>query len=429
MEYTYLEMRLDLNYGESKLDFSIPSENILWIIDRGVMKPLDNPIKRLHELLENPLSGPALKDLASGAKKVIILVDDNTRPTPAYLILPTILKDLNESGINDENIDIMIALGTHRSLTDGELLKKLGKEVKERVKIYNFNPYDEKDLVNIGKTSMGFNIIISKRVYNSGLIIGIGNIVPHCYAGWAGGGKIVQPGICGIETIEKTHILAGKTNPIFKIVGEIENPVRRLIDEIAIKAGLKFIVNTILNEEDRIVDFAAGDPIKAFRAGVNLAGKIYCPQIHELADIVIVSSYPADLEYWQASKPLEYACLGVKKNGIIILVTPCYEGISSVHPELKTYGRLNYDKICELYDSGKIRDKIAAAALMLHSQIMSHAKVICVSHGLTQEDKGALGFLHAENIEEALRKAFRIQGVKSKVGIMKSGDIKPVLTS
>jgi len=422
-------MIIDLQYGESKLAFTIPSNNISWIVDRHNTRPLDDPISRLRDLLKKPVSGPALKDLGRSVRKVVILVDDNTRPTPAYLILPTILNELNESGVNDESIEIMIALGTHRRMTKEELLKKLGNEVIERVKIYNFNPHDEKDLVNIGKTSLGFNIIVSKRAYNSDLILGVGNIVPHCYAGWAGGGKIVQPGICGIETIEGTHIIAGKTKPIFDIAGKINHPVRRLIDEIALKVGLKFIVNTILNEEDKIIDFAVGDPLEAFREGVNLASKIYCPKIPELADIVIVSSYPADLEYWQASKPLDYACLGVKKGGIILLVTPCPEGISTVHPELKTFGNLDYEKICELYDSGKIKDKIAAAALMLHSQIMNHAKVICVSHGLNKEDKKALGFIHAETIEEALQKAYRIQGEKCKIGIMKCGDIRPVLTN
>jgi len=74
-----------------------------------------------------------------------------------------------------------------------------------------------------------------------------------------------------------------------------------------------------------------------------------------------------------------------------------------------------------------MEDSIATAALMLHSQIREHANVICVSHGMTREDKKALGFVHAETVQEALEMAYSKQGRDAKVGVMKCGDIMPVL--
>jgi len=73
----------------------------------------------------------------------------------------------------------------------------------------------------------------------------VGNIVPHCYAGWAGGGKIIQPGVCGEETTELI--------PNGWLAGKLEgNKVRREIDAVALNAGLKSIVNTILNRVDEV---------------------------------------------------------------------------------------------------------------------------------------------------------------------------------
>jgi len=423
-----ISMKINIPYGRDEiLKVDVPNENLAWVIDRKHKPPLKDPLSTLRSMLSRPIACPLLKELAKNAKHVVILVDDNTRPTPQHLIVPPILDELNDAGIPDKNIEVIIALGTHRKMTEAEIDEKLGKMVTRRVRAQNFDCYDEEDLQNIGKTASGIDVIVSRKVQSEDLIIGVGNIVPHCYAGWAGGGKIIQPGICGVETIEATHIVAGKIQPISSIVGSLDQPVRSMIDEIALKVGLKFIVNTVLNEDDEIADLVVGHPMEAFHKGVDLARDIYCPEIPVLADIVIVSSYPADLDYWQSSKPADYACLGVKKGGIIILVTPSPEGIASVHPELKELGRLSYGEVVAAYESGNIVDRIAAAALMLHSQIKEHAHIICVSHGMTKKDKKALGFSHSETVQKALEMAFSKQGRCGKVGVMKCGDIMPVL--
>jgi len=421
-------MKITIPYGKDEtLPFDIPDKNLAWVIDRKQKTPLRDPISALKSMLRDPISSQPLMDLAKNVKRVVVLVDDNTRPTPLHLIVPTILNELNDAGVPDENIEVVIALGTHRKMTQTEIVEKLGGTVTDRVRVYNFDCHDEQDLLNIGKTPSGVEVVVSKRVYSADLIIGVGNIVPHCYAGWAGGGKIVQPGVCGVDTIEATHIVAGKIRPIWGIVGSTNQPVRRMIDEIAAKAGLRFIVNTVLNEDDEISDLVVGHPMEAFQRGVDLAREIYCPVIPTLADIVVVSSYPADLEYWQASKPADYACLAVKKKGTIILVTPSPEGVAAVHPELKEFGKLSFPEVVSAYERDEMGDKIAAAALMLHSQIIEHANVICVSHGMTKDDKKALGFVHADTVQDALNMALSTQGKGAKVGVMKCGDIMPVL--
>ncbi|RLI10708.1 nickel-dependent lactate racemase [Candidatus Bathyarchaeota archaeon] len=422
------DMRITIPYGkDDTVQMDAPDENLAWVIDRKHKPALKNPVSALKAALRNPISSQPLGELAKGAGRVVILVDDNTRPTPQHLILPPILDELNGAGVPDADIEVIIALGTHRKMTEDEIEKRFGRTVARRVRISNFDCHDAENLVNIGRTASGVEVIVSKRVHSADLIIGVGNIVPHCYAGWAGGGKIVQPGVCGVETIEATHIVAGKTRPISSLVGSLDHTARRMIDEIALQVGLRFIVNTILNEDDEVADFVVGHPIEAFHRGVELAREIYCPEIPALADIVVVSSYPADLEYWQASKPADYACLGVKKGGVIILVTPSPEGVASVHPELRELGLLSYDEVVAAYERDEIQDHIAAAALMLHSQIREHAEVICVSHGMTKEDKKALGFVHADTVQEALELAFLARGREAKVGVMKCGDIMPII--
>jgi len=420
-----MAMRITIPYGEEQVSFEIPKQNLAWIIDRGSREPYGDVPKALREALRKPVDSRPLRELASNAKRVVVLVDDYTRPTPQRLLLPSVLDELREAGVSKDQVEVIVALGTHRPMRESEMEAKFGGEVLDRVEVRNFDCHDEADLIDIGKTPMGVEVVVSRRVYEADLVIGVGNIVPHCYAGWAGGGKIVQPGVCGVKTIEETHIASGMTRPIFKIAGDPDNRVRRMIDEVAIKSGLRFIVNTVLNERDEVCSLAVGHPLKAFREGIREAEKLYCREIPHRADIVVVSSYPADIDYWQALKPTDYACLGVRPGGVIILVAPCPEGVSPVHGDLREMGQLTYDEVLDAYRHGEIEDGVAAAALMIHTQIREHAQIICVSHGLSEEDKAALGFEHADSVEEALRMALKKMGEKAKVGVIKCGDILP----
>jgi nickel-dependent lactate racemase len=421
-------MRIKLPYGKDKtVIVDVPDKNVFFIADRGVAPPLKKPRDEIRRSLKNPIGTPSLQELVGPKDKVVIIGDDITRPTPQSIIVPVLLDELNAVGIPDENIQVIIALGTHREMSEKEIREKYGSEVVKRVPVVNHDFKDLKKLVDMGKTETGIPISVNKEVYDADFVIGVGNIVPHCLAGWGGGGKIIQPGVCGEETTAMTHVMAAKVRPISKLMGRLDSKVREEIDAIALKAGLKLIVNTVLNREDKISHVVVGDPIKAFREGVKVAQGIYCPEVPGLADIVVVSSYPADIDYYQASKPLAYATLAVKQGGTMVLITPCPEGISPIHAILKERATLTYIENLEAIDKKEIDDLIAGAVLLVHAQIMERAEVICYSNGLTEEDKKALGFKHANTVEEAMEIAFKSQGKDAKVGILKCGEILPIV--
>ena len=72
---------------------------------------------------------------------------------------------------------------------------------------------------------------------------------------------MIQPGLCGAEITSETHYLAARR--VNTILGNIDNEVRQLIDEIGVKTGLSMIVNTILDANHQIVGVVAGEPIAA----------------------------------------------------------------------------------------------------------------------------------------------------------------------
>lgn len=421
-------MDIVLPYGKEKtITLALPDKNVFFVADREYAPPLENPREEVRKALGKPVGLNPLRKLVKARDRVVIVGDDNTRPTPQSLIVPVLLDELNAAGVPDENIKIVIALGTHRKMSEKEIKEKYGEEVFKRVAVINHDGKHQENLVDVGMAEIGIPVRVNKEVYNADFVIGVGNIVPHPLAGWGGGGKIIFPGVCDEKNVAMTHFVASKVKPLSKLMGRLDNEIRSIIDKAAAKAGLKLIVNTVLNQEDKIAHLAVGHPITAFREGVKVAEKIFRPKIPAPADIVVVSSYPADIDYYQASKAVAYASLAVKQGGTIVLITPCYEGISPIHPIIKEKATLTYNEILKAVENNEIEDLVAVAVLLTHAQSMEHAEVICYSEGLTEEDKNALGFKHASTVEEAVNLAFESQGRNAKVGVLRCGEILPMI--
>ena len=420
-------MHFKLPFGHhQKVEFDIPDKNLTYYVERKKLPAVPDVRGSVAEALRKPIGTSPLSKLTKRSDKVVVLVDDLTRPTPQNEILPPVLEELCAGGLGADNIEIMIALGTHRPMTDAEIVDHLGPDVAERFEVTNSDYKDEKRLVNLGVTQLGIPALVNKTVAEADFVLGVGNIVPHNAAGWGGGGKIILPGVCGEESVGMLHIAAGKVVPIGKLVATLDNPMRRDINMIARKAGLKAIVNTVLNNEDKVVRVLAGDPEQAFREGVGTARQVYCQDVPELADIVIFSTYPADIDYWQAMKALDFAHVGVRKGGTVVLITPCTERISPTHPNFKARATESYAKLLKATEMKEFEDLPAAGALLMHSQMLERARIICYSTGFTEEDKQALGFEHAPTVEEAIRMAFKRHGERAKVGVIECGEVVPI---
>lgn len=418
--------RLKLKNNLEDIEVNIPRDNFLYYIE-----PLDPDTKDIKEELiyglNNPVSSPPLERLVRKGMKIAVLADDITRPTPQKDIIPILLDRLNDTGIEDRDITIIIALGTHRYMERKEIIKRFTRDIYQRVRIINHEWKDSDTFETIGHTKGGIPVIINRLAASSDYIIGIGTIAPHDLAGYSGGCKIIQPGISSPETTRSTHLLASSGDTLGNLA-DAENDVRKMIEEMSQKAGLGFIINTVLDRYGNTVKAVCGHPVKAHREGVSCARMVYERPIPALADIVIVNSYPADLDYWQAIKPLLFARKGLKEGGTIILAGSLMEGISPSHPHLGKYGRRTPGEINRLYMDKKIEDGTCAAALIIHAKCREKAKIICVSRHLGTEEKTSLGLIDAADIDDALGIAFSFQGKDAKVGVIEyGGDVVPVM--
>jgi nickel-dependent lactate racemase len=422
-------MQIKLSYSDVS-PFEIPDANVLAVLEPRSIEP-STPVETLvEEALNHPIGSPALEELVSPESRVLVLVDDITRQTPARALLPAILRRLAGRGIGAANIKILIAAGTHARMSAGEIEKKLGPKIPQEYEVVIHHWQNDENLRRIGETADGTPVRVNRLLGDSDFVLGVGQIVPHRVMGYTGGATIVQPGVSGREVTGYTHwnsaLFAGRD-----ILGVAENPVRQEVERIAKLAGLKFIVNVVMDAHHRVIQVVAGEVVAAQRKGAEFSRTIYGISLPAYADIVVTESYPADYDLWQASKGIYSAELAIRKGGVVILVTPCPHGVSDEHPEVERLGYLGFEDVKAAVEKKQITDLVAAAHLVHVGRVVrDRAKGIMVSPGIKPETQAHLGFQSASTPQGALDMAFGIVGAQAKVAVLRhGGDVLPLVQS
>ena len=409
-------------FGNENIEIKLDKKNFLYYALPVVPDNIPNQESVVTLGFENPYNSKKLEEMVNPEMKIIIIIDDITRPTPKRLLLQQVLSRLAIASIPDSNITIAVALGTHRKLTEEEIAEHIGQDITARFSFLNIDYKDTDRFVNLGKSENGTPIEVYREIVESDFKIAIGNIVPHIAAGWGGGGKMIQPGVCSERTTEVTHLMACTIQNVLEACGTVDNPCRQEMEKIAGQVGLDFIINTVLDEHKNILGVFCGHYIDAHRAGVKLATEVMRPLIPRRADIVISSANPADIDFWQGCKPYIYSHFGVRDNGVIIFVIRSGEGFCGNAPQhaetLKKYCSLSTEQIMADVESGELKDIVGVNVPLFLASIRDRAKTFCVSGGMSNEEIKSLGFIPAQSVEKALEQAFEIMGFDATVGII-----------
>ncbi len=398
-------------YGDRYLSLHLPDKARVVEIGPNNVAPLED----IQGALQRALRG--LDRIVRPGRKVAIIADDVTRPTPTADILPHLLDYLNSTGVSDDDILLLAALGTHRPMAQEELEKKYG-EALERVEIVQPNYRDPEEQVRVGTMPDGSPIEVNSALTKVDVSIGVGMVTPHHVSGFSGGSKIVLPGVSGEKTVGDMHLLSARLRRSF--LGMKENPVRDLMDLVADRAGLRGLVEVVVDGKGRPTWVGAGSFREVFSEAVKEAKRVYEVEAPVNLDLVIASSYPADIEFWQAHKSLYPAEMILRDGGTLILATPCPEGVAVTHPEVLELAGLSPEEIDAKVRKGEVRDLVGAANSMVWSKVRSRIKVIIVSDGISEEEASSLGFSWYEDLQEAINSELRTLGDKPRIAIMKN---------
>ena len=281
-------------FGDEDLQISLPGNWDISVADIPADYRGGLTAGEIEEKLLNPVGCLPLPELARGTRKAVIIFDDLTRPTKVADIVPHVVAQLLDTGIKESNISFVCSLGAHGAHTRLDFEKKLGADIVNRFAVYNHNPYENCEYV--GKTQLGTPLYINKEVVDADLKIGIGCLLPHPFNGFGGGGKIILPGVCSMETIYENHKLVIKDFQERNVgfVGNMgiveDSKMRADVEDAARMLPLHFKIDVLPNSKREAVEISAGDPLKAYKNGIETAQKLYAAHYYKGADVVIANA-------------------------------------------------------------------------------------------------------------------------------------------
>lgn len=394
--------------------------------------PLDVK-KRTREVLAHPVGHPPLKEVLRPNERVAILVEDLTRVSPKKAILEELLRELREMGVPPHNVVLVMALGTHRGLSNAELIEGFGEEL---VRQYAFVNHDclADDLVPIGQLSTGATVRINRLVQEAHFRMGIGAVFPHPMNGFGGGGKILFPGVGDFKAIQEHH-LRWTFHPGTGFGITQGNPFHEEVVRMARQANLHFIINSVLNQRDEAADLVAGDPVYAHEAGIEQSRKILTRTFSQKADITFITSYPYS-EGPQIVKPLAPASLVTKEGGTIVLCADCTGNLPDafVHCFERFHAAYSHDlegSVLDHFHHGRLIMEEGAIdfnmALAMTLCIQHRFRILLVSQDIPRETARKMGFLHADTPASAVDILQKMHVQPSVHLIPSGGVILPVL--
>ncbi len=388
------------------LPYNLSKESVKFEIEEKYVKEIIEPRKlneiNLKEVLIQKLSILNEDKRLKKAKKIAILVDDYTRPTPTREILPLLIEKIE--GINKNcEIKIIYAEGTHPVTKMEQIYQKIPEDIYEKYDVVIHDAYDDSKNVFVGITKFGTPLFLNKEAVSTDYRIIINSIFPTEITGFTGSSKMIVPGIASAFTTDRNHALM-----IARGIdaGSFDNVVRQDMDDAAEIFGVHLDIEVIMNPDYTIHEILIGDFKEVYRKGCEISKEIFMPYVRGKSDFVIVSPGGVeDVDLCQSFKALASAyriC-----DGDIILVAACPLGTQ--WPEFADVLHYVRRKCKKREDVLKLlgEEEFESISVVLlyryyDSLVELKRKIYLYSDGITEREAQSFGFVKIKNVEEGI---------------------------
>ena len=392
-------LHFDLAYGTGTLPLDLPDGLEPVVLVANEQPALPDAVQAVRDGLKNPIGAePLVKQLKDKKpEKIVVVVNDETRPTPYYAFFPPLVEAFEEAGIRDEQVTFVIATGIHDPHSKELNEKTYGKHMTDRFKFVSHIAKDNDSLVHMGRFDSGYEFYVNKLAVEADFLITVGVVMPHYFAGFSGGRKSILPGLAGFRTVEQNH--ARMVELMDNLPPIRQNPVSLEMIEAARMVGVNFIINAVTGSNKEVVKIVAGDLVAAWYEAVETSSSMFEIPFEKQVDICVSSAcgYPRDVNMYQAQKALDHADRITRDGGTIILVTESPSG----------YGEDVFERwMREGMTPQQIMDRIRTNFVMGGHKAYGFAKVaankkfILVS-SLSAEDSLPLFATKAESVQAA----------------------------
>jgi lactate racemase len=317
-----------LLYGKDGMELRVPDG--AEVLAGEDVAAVPDAARAVAAALAHPIGCPPLAELVARKKPrtVAITISDITRPVPNKDFLPAMLKVLNDAGVADSQIVIIIGTGMHRPSTPGEREILVGKEIERRVEVIDHRADDPATLVKVSDEPP---VSVCRRFAEADLRIVTGYIEAHFMAGFSGGRKGVCPALVDLNTVQRFHGFATLSHPKAD-TGVLEgNPCHEISLKVARTVGVDFLFNVAITRDRRIAGIYCGDLVAAHEAGCRQVAEWTTAEIDAPYDLVVTNGggFPLDQTFYQTVKGQCTALPALAAGSTLLQVSCCNEQLGS----------------------------------------------------------------------------------------------------
>ncbi|HXF15787.1 MAG TPA: nickel-dependent lactate racemase [Burkholderiales bacterium] len=407
-------MQLDLNYGRGRYPLELPDHWDVTVIRKPAMPLEKDPRSAVSSALARPVAANSLVQEARGLKSACILICDITRPVPNGLLLPEIIRELLNAGMNADQITVLVATGLHRPNEGAELEELVGDAwVLKTVRVVNHFARDDAAHVDLGRTPRGTPVKLDRRFVEADLKIATGLVEPHFMAGYSGGRKVIAPGVAHRDTITTFHSARFMAHPMADNCVLDGNPLHEEQLEIVRMLGHVLAVNTVIDEHRRLSFVNYGEILASHLQAVDFTQRYARVPVGRRFKTVVTSAagYPLDKTYYQTVKGMVGPVDILEPGGNLVIVSECSEGLGS--EEYADAQRRLIGLGAEGFFADISRKQFADIdewQTQMQLKPMKAGVVHLYSGGLPQPDRALTGVTLIDSVEETLQECMQRNG-------------------
>lgn len=316
-----------LLYGKDGMVLAVPDSAV--VLEGKDVPAVADADAAVAKALARPIGSAPFADLIAAKKPttVAITISDITRPVPNTVFLPPMLRALNDGGVDDSHIVIIIGTGMHRPSTPDERKVLLG-DIAGRVEVIDHTADKPETLVIVSDEPP---VSVCRRFADADFRIATGYIEPHFMAGFSGGRKGVCPALVDLATIQRFHGYETLASP-HADTGVLDgNPCHEIALTVAQAVGVDFLFNVAITRQREIAGIYCGDLVEAHVAGCREVAEWTTAEIAGPFDFVITNGggYPLDQTFYQTVKGMCTALPALDEGTTMLEVSACDEGLGS----------------------------------------------------------------------------------------------------
>jgi nickel-dependent lactate racemase len=303
-------MRVAVAWGQQQLELDVLDKNLVQPRRAPAAPSVPDPIQRMREILEHPLSYPALRRALTPEDHIVVVVDEHL-PHLSGLLIP-LLEHLRQADIRPDAITLLCLPPS----TGQAWLDELPDDFQD-VRIEVHQPGDRRKLAYLATTKQGRRIYLNRSAVEADQLVLLTRRSYDPLAGYAGAEAMLYPGLGDDAAIQEFAARLDYRSP-----GKKALPIQQEAQEVAWLVGAPFFVQVIEGSGSEIDSILAG-PLESMREGQRLLDARWRVTVESRADVVIasVTGDPASHTIEDLARAFYSAARVVEPGGSIVLLT------------------------------------------------------------------------------------------------------------